>query len=421
VVVIKETSDASWYCTSNLNAMPTGSISNALGFGSQDYGSTSGSDPFSQDHDSLDTRYQVKQNPGASFTIHCSPYAHISGTGAVGLPRGTGYGAASVDYKASAEPLEIILSGGIGPKLNRQYLIGQQVTATSLTGGLTATSYAWDVSGGSPFKSYTPGQDTATFTELNLDTETGSSLTFHFKEPIDPPGKATISCITNLQVPPGALPTTPLTAIVSRKVAVVAPEFTFEAARGTVQFDDPNNPTEFRLDGAELYGVKGGCVWSGTVTAPPEFDSGGEWNFTQTVTPNRVLQSPQATHNFSYNGQKGLDEQFPYSTAFPADGTRHTDSDIPNQFIRPPFTNVKGADSFDLYMLYMPPDQGSNYVPLTQFSWNWKGEAAPNSSGGWNLLDADSGSFPRTGWPLHPKWTRNNITGTWTPPLPPRP
>lgn len=191
--MIAEASTASWTSSTTLGAQATGSCSNGLGFPTVSTGPTGGPSYVTKGGLSQGTRYQVKQDPGTSFTIACSPAIQVGGTGAVGPPLEVGDGTVSLSYKATAEPLEVVLSGGIGPKDGKQYLIGQKVTATALTGGLTATSYAWDVSGGAPFKSYAPGQNTATFTELNLATETGSFLTFHFKEPTAPTGLPSVA------------------------------------------------------------------------------------------------------------------------------------------------------------------------------------------------------------------------------------
>jgi hypothetical protein len=98
----------------------------------------------------------------------------------------------SVSYQANAEPLEVVLSGGIGPKDAKRYLIGQLVTATLSAGGLQPTSYSWSISDGNPFKFYLPSDNTGTLLELEGEDLTGSSLGFHFRTPVV--GKATVSC-----------------------------------------------------------------------------------------------------------------------------------------------------------------------------------------------------------------------------------
>jgi len=434
-VVIAETCAAQWFSWGDVAAMPTGGSSNGLGF---PYVSLEpmvfGTYYWGLEGHSEGTRYKVKQNPGTSFSITCSPHVQVAGTGVVGPPQAGGVLNGSVSYQANTEPLEVILSGGIGPQDGKRYLIGQLVTATLSAGGLQPTSYSWSISGGEPFKYYTASSSEGKLLELKAEDMAGASLGFHFRKPPGSGnnGTATVSCQVHLATPPGALPVGGFDVTPSRDCGVEAPQFTFEAAVGTVQFDDEDNPTKFLLNGAQLLDENGnpvtrGSVWGGEVTTPAAFGSGGGWNFTQTVTPHRVIESLGETHNWSYNGKPGLDARFPafpetQSGLYPADGSRQVDGDIPDQFIRPPFTRVEADDSLVAYMLYMPPGEGSAYVPLQIImNWSWKGEASPNSSGGWTLSKTGKTGAYGEKFPLHPKWTHNNANGAFVPPLPPRP
>ena len=125
--------------------------------------------------------YQIKDNPGAGFTIKRSPKANLAGTGPVGVPVSLS-GSASVSYTATALPLEVVLSGGIGPRDNKRFLVGQLVSATVSAGGLSvsANGFNWTVSGGEPFKNWTASSTQAVFTTLG--TETGNSTAFYFRK-----------------------------------------------------------------------------------------------------------------------------------------------------------------------------------------------------------------------------------------------
>lgn len=131
------------------------------------------------------TRYQIKDQPGQSFTITSSPSAAVAGPAVAGTPTTNG-GTVDVRYTATASPLEVVLSGGIGPKNNKSFLIGQQVTGTVLTGGLTANGFNWTVSG-NPFKNWqfawvSPSDPTSSVL-VPFGTQTQPSVTFYYSQP----------------------------------------------------------------------------------------------------------------------------------------------------------------------------------------------------------------------------------------------
>ena len=216
----------------------------------------------------------------------------------------------------------------------------------------------------------------------------------------------------------------------SRNCTVEAPVVSLATKIGTVRLNDMSSPSRMLLWGADMQNGSGvtqieGCIWGGRVTTPAAFTSAGpgEWNFTQTVTPHCVIQSPGTTHNWSYNGQSGLDARFP---AFPtsgfyaADGALQVAGDTPDQGFRVPFTHVEAHDTLVTYMLLLPPGDGSAFVPLRRLSWFWKGQvsADPSTSNGWRLHDMDASISGLEMFPRHPEWEHNNVNGQFTPPLP---
>ena len=96
VIVVEECN--AHYTVGGNNDTHTGNASNGL----QDAEVPSGSPPYSVGGTSSGTHYWVKNNPGASFDVTCSPSATIQGTGAVGPPSGGGGGGADVRYKVTS-------------------------------------------------------------------------------------------------------------------------------------------------------------------------------------------------------------------------------------------------------------------------------------------------------------------------------
>lgn len=216
----------------------------------------------------------------------------------------------------------------------------------------------------------------------------------------------------------------------SRKVLVVAPTFNLRTAVGQVKPDNPFDPSLMRLTGASLSGIPvvAGTVWGGVVTTPTEFGTGGGWNFTQTVIPYRVIKSPGKTHNWSGNNQLGLDEQFGYGIVnpglHPADGSSHAAWDSPFQGFDTRatkiWTDVEANDTYAVYVMYKPPGDGSNFVPLRAMVWYWKGQAKVGTSGKWEIYNELAKEISTVTYPSHPKWTyvHHAAQGYWTPALP---
>ena len=405
----------------------TGTANNALGF------------PFVQDASvsnsasghSNGSLYQIKDTPGLQFTITCSPTANVAGTGPDGVPVSWS-GSAGVSYKATALPLELVLSGGIGPRNQKRFLIGQRVTGTLSTGGLTASGWNWTIDSGEPFGNWnlewtdTYSHTSATF--VPLGTQNQSQVSFCFKKG---PQTSTVSTPINLAVPPGALPAAGLTTTLTRQCGVDTPSKTIDVYIGTVQgvavvnnkIVASTTPEFMKLYGATTpEGSTVGIYWRGTVTTPSLYGEGGGWNVTQLVDPifKRIIDG--VLQNTGCNGVLALDTTFGYEPVSPAplytdDGAVQGSSDGPQTESWAANTSAYTMNhGFYDYMMYLPNGSGSCYVPLREFDWFCVGQAQLTASTGlWQISNTDSGWSLGAEYPDHPEWASNAAHGLyWT-------
>lgn len=427
VAVIAETCTASW---GGSDRIIEGSANNTLGFEEVVDGGNS---------QSSGTRYKIQENPGTSFTVKCSPQAKVSGTGVVGPPDINGSGNAFVKYKAKASALEVILSGGIGPNHDKQFLIGQKVGATLSTGGLTADAYNWSIGGGDPFKNWTasystqPPQSQGQFTQIGA--ETNSTLSFYFKKP-DDINPATVSCAIHLVVPTGSLPTAGLNVTPSRECTVRKPNFTFSVSLGYVHLTPTGSvsPDGIKLGGlpsptGTTYPNDMGITYSAQVTTPSDFMSAmnaiGGWNFVQLVKPGRHHVLHSVAQGMAKNDLLCVDNTYPYEPApyashpggagqYSANGTVNTAADAPsNGLPADPWDGdgVNYFDSFGTWLMYLPPGNDSRYVPLGKIWWYWHGTADYDSSRASKWSHVTGSVVPDSDWgldgpeyPHHPEW-----------------
>lgn len=430
-VVIAEQGEASMTCSSTSNAAPTTvTVDSDLGF---DFAPTSSSSNsfISTNGASSGTRYKLKHNPGSSFTITCSPKVSINGTGSSN-PEGYGSGGASVYYKATATPLEIVLSGGIGTKNNKRFLIGQQVMGTVTAGGLTANGFNWTASG-YPFKnwqfSWTTQYDSTAAILVPFGTNTQPSVTFYYSQPSR---QSIVATSVHLIVPAGSLPAAGLDTNLSRTCKVEPPEWTITATTGTTQLQPLSAPDHVVFDGAPIFSGSSstaGIVWEGMVRTPAAYtalDDGG-WNVTQLVTPHRVRSENGTLQGLACNDVLALDTTFGYepvydptyttsSSLYPAphDGNIICGSrDSPSTSFDSGTESLINNDSFNDYLMYIPPGTGSCFVPLENFTWFWKGQVLPDNSGGWQLFNAGGSSTPGSHYPAHPVWSSNAGQGLY--------
>ncbi len=125
-VVIKETAAASW--------------SGSSGMGSDGLGGTA----TGSDGGSFQTvKYSVKQNPGASFTMTCSP----SPNGALPVASDILCASASVSYSVEWSSVTIGLGGTTVVENVTSIMIGQGCTASLSASPAQLSNYNWTISG----------------------------------------------------------------------------------------------------------------------------------------------------------------------------------------------------------------------------------------------------------------------------------
>ena len=414
----------------------TGTADNALGF------------PFVQDANVSDSvsgqsngsLYQIKDAPGLSFTITCSPNANVAGIGPNSVPVSWS-GSAGVSYKATALPLELVLNGGIGTRNQKSFLVGQQVSGTVSTGGLTAFGFNWTVSGSEPFKNWIPVQYPNKAPDPQDDPnkqtafsgysgDTASQTAFCFRKYTG--NQATVSSSLHLAVPAGAKPSSGFDVTLQRNCYVDKPSNTLAVYIGSVQGIDSHgnynpNPVAIQLQGAtdpnSPYSVSG-ILWDGTVTTPTSYGSGGGWNYTQLITPHRLKRIVGVDHLLFPDGQQVLDSTFGYEPEYFSDtpnlypdGSNQVEGDSPGQeFYGGSYIEV--LESFETYTLYTPPGAGSQLVPLKNLNWYWQAQAHPDSSGIYVVSNTDAEWSFEDDFPTHPMWTDNVAPLTFVPPIP---
>ncbi len=378
------------------------------------------------------TRYRIVQNPGQSFPITCSPSVVFSGTAAAGPPiTGSGNGLGFLSYSATAQPLEVVLSGGIGTKNSKKYLIGQHVTATLSTGGLTADSLSWFVMGGSPFKDWTAYQDEGRFTAFV--PETTNPIGFYFKKPDSGP---TVTCYAHLAVPAGARPANGFVVAADRQCGVVPPaSATFDVSMGSVSLRNPppqpTNSIGFGGLRSPEYGDQDvGIVWKCQILTPAAFTQQGPggWNFIQLISMDRHHVYHGTDQGLRKNGHQCLDNFYPYAPLpngvhpgyagmWSADGIDHRGADDPFNSVfygSGEVDSVNMEDGFRTWLMYLPPGDDSRYVPIRKIAWYWHGAATRTAPGVWNMTSQPNycaWGFEGDLYPEHPEWQEAMLNG----------
>ena len=303
-VIVEEDGDA-WYgtypdysgtCDDGLGDLPV-------------YGSSSGS--------SSGTRYTVKSNPGASFTLTCSPSSTATTT------QDGAYASASVSYKATISPVTINLAGTTPDSSgNLNILVGQHCTASlvGIPSGCTVSNYQWSVTG-------------TTFQTWSSDTPAvgGNSYNPDASYEVDGPGPLTNSTAGwywndhaqtaetvsfTATVTPPAGQGSAFTVAVTQKVTVMLPVWQCKGVGGDMQVNTanpPSNGTDYWLHAGPLAGSgeTGGMDWRATVSPPSGTTFGaGSLEMVQLVIPNMSyakdgILGMTEYHTWSLNGQEG--------------------------------------------------------------------------------------------------------------------
>ena len=319
---------------------------------------------------------------------------------------------------------------------NPQILIGQGCTA-SLSGipsgnGWTVV-YNWAASGTTfqTWQSTTPANPSATPpTSANpsasyfvpyIGTITNPTAHWYWTEEA---GVETVACAVTLTPPAGEGSTFSLT--VSRQVAVVEPTYSCTYYEG-VPFVPPAG-TKLQASGTSSAHPHGSS-WDCQVQTPALFGSGGSCNFSQLITPGRSHTYSSGTVSCTENNNTGLDTGCPYpatssdpytvgagtSTGWPTDNSQHETGDLPGTATTDTYgsrgtaTSISINESFNTFLMYVPPGGDVQPVPLHELDWNWA--ATPTEpAGGWASTNGiQTGAVTSTASVrdyTHPEWTR---------------
>lgn len=70
------------------------------------------------------------------------------------------------------------------------------------------------------------------------------------------------------------------------------------------------------------------------------------------------------------------------------------------------------AESFKMYIMFLPPGNNSRWVPLQYAPWTWSGTATLNM-GVWGLAGAGQTNPGVVNTTTHPQWTQNYANVAW--------
>ena len=400
-----------------------------------------GSSPDSPGMSSSATSYSGKSSPGPSFSVSCKPTG--SYTGQAGL-EGSVTGEVDLSCGASVYPITLILAGMTKDSSgNDNILIGQGCTA-SLSGIpsnlLPYVTYNWSVSG-ITFQSWSP----TTPADPNALPPTPMNLnaTYYVSGPgplniasphwywQDLAGPETVTCTATVTPPAGQGNSFTITA--TANVALKIPSSGFYYKTGRVQINNINTSTYgsgYSLYAGPTSSVPYGITYTEQVNTPAPFSQGGIWNFVQLVAPGAWYTPAGGTEQpypvpsstfpvvVNYNGYHGLDTQYPLAPG--PYGTQITggyaDNNLPfTAFDGPALTslldtnvNYHVSEYFETYVMYQPPGNDSQWVPLTRLDWNWQAnDAIPTFWENWNNAN-DAGTISATqevNSPAFPLWS----------------
>jgi hypothetical protein len=369
-------------------------------------------------------KYHVKNGPGASFNVTCTPSASVT---AAGMPGGQ----ATVSYKVEAWAVNIAVGGTTadpGDENIRKILPGQKVTGVvvygdgaPLTPALDETSdppvhdTTWTISDCSPFLDYVVASGSATGTLTTYAPQKGATGWAFWAKP----GTGTVACEHKMKLTEG--PETVIPVSLEKTVPVVTP---------TVEdtFVSPQSPGGF----CNTYGEHGYVVgfnkmgFTGKITTPGMFvvnSNHGSWDFVQLIRglDRGYVQNGQTfpwTSNFSWDSSddqppRKLDSGYPYQGGQVSDGTPGITIDIPQRGVDViQLEKIWINDRFTMYWMYTPPvvdGYASRPVPVAKRDWDvaLKGESPYWLPWG-TLVTGSPTIFHLLGtleaWPAHPSW-----------------
>lgn len=356
------------------------------------------------------THYWIKDHPGVSFTIHCTPASEASPDTV------DTFCAAGISYRAQAEPIILGLGGILSSNGTAEILIGQGCAAALSVGSFTSnlSNYQWTVTGYT-FDHWEVAQDQSYGRLWHVPAAIWQTPVPHWYWQKD--GSVVVSVSATLTVNGQ---TVPITA--QKSVTVVAPHSFSDAHPGVVQYTDNETVVE-----AGNPDETPGMTFHGWVSTPDRFvqhyGGGGNWAWLQ-LCNTYCLQwnwflGVQRT--YGTDGEWDLDTQFPYTSQYIAgdvedyNPTLEEDSDSPS-FSFPAFIGWYVVnDNFAWYTMYLPPGPDSSWVPVHVIQWNWSASddnSAPIGAGPFSKQSPNIGTISILAdepWWQFPIWETKHV------------
>lgn len=161
-----------------------------------------------------------------------------------------------------------------------------------------------------------------------------------------------------------------------------------------------------------------GMRFIGAVGTPAMFCNSGDpgsWLFVQLAN---IYEREYYRSTFvpltNSSGGLALDNGWPYTPGWPADNLANSEystpqdtSDSPDLTLEDNVNQFIINDSFQMYMMYIPPGNNSQYVPLHKLVWEWNTPGSlpyddgPWPDGAYGTVTVDSDARCT----VHPSWT----------------
>ena len=347
------------------------------------------------------THYTLRSNPGTAFSVMCTPGMSVVCTG--------GHCEGGLGYEVSIAPVVVNLNGvQIGDSM-LEILIGQGCTGTiavaamePFPGSITLSDFHWSVSG-ETFRSFDVAEGATWAHVIYLTPEDLANQTLHWYWRKDE--NATASCTAQVFVDGQPIGT----AYAARDVHVVAPLYGFSHVTGQTTFQA--NYTEIQCGTGDLP-WPGGMNFLGWVTTPDRFvdwtEEVGECQLVQlcNIWRRRYYWGGYTPSITTTDDNFWLDSQWPYNGPWNANGQHWQTEDMPSAGLPSLCDDITINDAFKMYLMYRPPGDDRQWVPLHRLQWFWHVEDHWSSFQYWYydppLATITTGGDER--WYYHPNW-----------------
>ena len=409
-VIVQQNCTASWSWGAYLGTgMATGSAD--CGLPNATVSTTTDSLGRNSGSTSSGVRYSVVPSPGASFSIPVSgSYQPTASTSATSGSSGDASSSASVSYQVQAFPVVVSLGGTIKDSNNQDnILIGQECSATLSAGPFSLSGFQWNP-GGSVFSQFAVASDQSTGQVIPVASDEWQQPNPYWHYLQDSGGSPfSVTCSATASVNGTAIGT----VSGQRNVQVWVPYY-FMGANV--------NPCTIVGDLMQAGGPdtnsQPGINFTGRIGTPALFRSGGGVSssacgfgaFLQLCSINENLYSSvAATQTNATNGYE-LDNIWPFYGQFNANSTDATPNtasapDSPGLDVNVFTDKVGVTDDFQMYLMYQPPGNDAQWVPLDRLTWHWYIDTTEVGSQwiptppGTVVADTDKR------WMVHPEWT----------------